>query len=55
MAKPRMLGYIKGKKASAPDRWQKKQFDPKKRKPKTNCTKECMVDCLLKNMIDDGR
>lgn len=32
MAKPRMLGYIKGKKASAPDRWRKKQFDPKKKK-----------------------
>ena len=34
MAKPRMLGYIQGKKAAPVDRWQKKQFDPKKGKAK---------------------
>lgn len=34
MAKPRTMGYIKGKKAAAADRWQKKQFDPKKGKAK---------------------
>ena len=55
MAKPRMLGYIKSKKAPAPDRWRKKQFDPKKSRPQKDCTKDYMVECLLKNMIDDGR
>ena len=55
MAKPRMLGYIKGKQASAPDRWRKKHFDPKKSRPKKDCAKDCMAEFLLKNMIDDGR
>lgn len=34
MAKPRMLGYIKGKPTASEDRWRKQQFNPKKGKGK---------------------